>query len=158
MSVRISLFSCSEHGSGVPSRVDETGTGDPTSTLIHSTISTMINGTTSMSTNSTTSASIDGTPSESIDITISASIDINSCCRSTPIEIPERSSCTQDIADSTLGARLAKIISMVTSSATGCCMTGSGIGNGAGVGTGQLQDLETGAAIWLFGIAELSAI
>ncbi|KAF3531187.1 hypothetical protein DY000_02040264 [Brassica cretica] len=62
--------------------------------------STSIDGTTSTSTNDTTSTSIDGTNSEMIDNT-SAAIDIDFCHRSIPLEIPERSSCPQDIADST---------------------------------------------------------
>lgn len=38
----------------------------------------------------------------SINTTTSASIDTDSYCRSTPLEILERSSCTHDIADSSL--------------------------------------------------------
>ena len=98
------------HGSGEPSRVDEAGTGDPTSASIDSTssvsiksmTSTSINTTTSPSINTMTSSSINTTTSPSIDITISTSIDRNSYCRLTPIEILESSSCPQDIADSTL--------------------------------------------------------
>uniref|UniRef100_A0A0D3DKF7 Uncharacterized protein n=1 Tax=Brassica oleracea var. oleracea TaxID=109376 RepID=A0A0D3DKF7_BRAOL len=58
--------------------------------------------TTSMSTNGTTSMSIDGMTSETIDSTISTSIDRNTCCRLTPIERPESSSCPRDITNSTL--------------------------------------------------------
>ena len=36
----------------------------------------------------------------------SVSIDTNSYCRSTPLEIPERSSCPQDIAYSTIEAQI----------------------------------------------------
>ncbi|KAF2612865.1 hypothetical protein F2Q70_00011513 [Brassica cretica] len=72
-----------------------------TSASINTNTSTSIDSTTSTSTNGTTSTSIHGTTSESIAHTIPASIDGDSCFRSTPLEIPERSSCPQDIADST---------------------------------------------------------
>ncbi|KAF3608592.1 hypothetical protein DY000_02048864 [Brassica cretica] len=55
---------------------------------------------TSTPTNVTTSTSIDGTTSESIAHTIPSSIDGDSCFRIRPLEIPESSSCPQDIADS----------------------------------------------------------
>ncbi|KAF3524515.1 hypothetical protein F2Q69_00046427 [Brassica cretica] len=48
----------------------------------------------------TSSPSINTTTSSSLDSTIPASIDINPCCRLRPLEIPESSSCPQDIADS----------------------------------------------------------
>ena len=83
-----------QHVSGELRRVKESGTEDSTSVSI--------DGTTSTSTNGTTSTSIDGTTSESIAHTIPASIDGDSCFRSTPFEIHERSSCPHDIADSTL--------------------------------------------------------
>ncbi|KAG5375881.1 hypothetical protein IGI04_040477, partial [Brassica rapa subsp. trilocularis] len=49
-----------------------------------------------------TVTSIDTSFSTSIDPSLQTSIDSNSCCRSIPLEIPEKSSCPQDIADSTL--------------------------------------------------------
>ena len=49
-----------------------------------------------------TSTSIDIPTVTSIDPSLQTSIDTNSCCRSIPLEIPEKSSCPQDIADSTL--------------------------------------------------------
>ncbi|KAF2591887.1 hypothetical protein F2Q70_00038436 [Brassica cretica] len=86
-----------------------TSTDDTTSTSIDGTTSMStdgrtsmsIDGTTSTSTDGTTSTSIDGTNSETIDST-SASINTDFCHRLIPLEIPERSSCFQDIADSTL--------------------------------------------------------
>ncbi|KAF2574184.1 hypothetical protein F2Q70_00004351 [Brassica cretica] len=63
--------------------------------------STSTNYTTITSANDTTSTSIDSTNSETIDNT-SAAIDTDFCHRSIPLKIPERSSCPQDIADSTL--------------------------------------------------------
>ncbi|KAF2562339.1 hypothetical protein F2Q70_00017445 [Brassica cretica] len=48
-----------------------------------------------------TSASIDSSTLESIDISTSETIDTDFCHRSIPLEIPERSSCPQDFADST---------------------------------------------------------
>ncbi|KAF3531076.1 hypothetical protein DY000_02042040 [Brassica cretica] len=87
------LAKCNEqHMSGELSRVEEAGTEDATSMSIDNTIST--------STDITTSTSINGTTSESIAHTIPASIDGDSCFRSIPLEIPERSSSPQDIADS----------------------------------------------------------
>ena len=65
------------HGSGEPNITEEADMGD-----LHL-------------------ASIDGSTSESIDHTISASIDGESCFRTRPLEIPKRSSCPQDISDST---------------------------------------------------------
>ncbi|KAF2554812.1 hypothetical protein F2Q68_00016171 [Brassica cretica] len=49
-----------------------------------------------------TTTSIDIPTVTSIDPSLQTSIDTNSCCRSIPLEIPEKSSCPQDIADSTL--------------------------------------------------------
>ena len=49
-----------------------------------------------------TSTSIDIPTVTLIDPSLQTSIDTNSCCRSIPLEIPEKSSCPQDIADSTL--------------------------------------------------------
>ncbi|KAF2581106.1 hypothetical protein F2Q68_00004995 [Brassica cretica] len=48
-----------------------------------------------------TATPIDITTSLSTNVTTSTSIDGDSCFRSTPLEIHERSSCPQDIADST---------------------------------------------------------
>ncbi|KAF3597457.1 hypothetical protein DY000_02021706 [Brassica cretica] len=92
-----------------PDGTTSTSTNGTTSTSIDGTTSTStdattltsINGTTSTSTNDLTSTSIDGTNSETIDNTLVA-IDTEFCHRSIPLEIPERSSCPQDIADSTL--------------------------------------------------------
>ncbi|KAF2575894.1 hypothetical protein F2Q70_00004337 [Brassica cretica] len=78
---------------GQPRRATEAETSDPTSTLIDTTPATSINTNTSMS--------IDISTSESIDIGTSETIDTDFCHRSIPLEIPERSSCPQDIADST---------------------------------------------------------
>ncbi|KAG5388456.1 hypothetical protein IGI04_029997 [Brassica rapa subsp. trilocularis] len=87
-----------------------------TSTSTDGTISTSIDSTTSISTKITTPTSTDGTTSTSTDATTLTSIDsmnletidktsaaINTdfCHRSIPLEIPERLSCPQDIADST---------------------------------------------------------
>ncbi|KAF3513320.1 hypothetical protein F2Q69_00007067 [Brassica cretica] len=66
-----------QHGFGEPSKVEEADTSD------------------------STSASIDISTSESIDIGISETIDTYFCHRSIPLEIPERSTCPQDITDST---------------------------------------------------------
>ncbi|KAF3534871.1 hypothetical protein DY000_02040090 [Brassica cretica] len=82
-----------QHVSGELSRVEEAGTQDMTSTSTDSTTSTSID--------STTSTSINGMTSESITHTIPPSIDGDSCFQSTPLEIHGRSSCPQDIADST---------------------------------------------------------
>ncbi|KAF2573246.1 hypothetical protein F2Q70_00004659 [Brassica cretica] len=90
-----------QHVSGELSRVEEADFSDTTSASIDSNTSTSIDTTTSTSTNSTTSTSIDSTTSESIAHTIPTSIDGDSCFRSTPLEFLERSSCPQDIADST---------------------------------------------------------
>ncbi|KAG5378289.1 hypothetical protein IGI04_026131 [Brassica rapa subsp. trilocularis] len=49
-----------------------------------------------------TSTSIDIPTVTSIDPSLQTSIDTNSCCQPIPLEIPEKSSCPQDIADSTL--------------------------------------------------------
>ncbi|KAF3536883.1 hypothetical protein F2Q69_00019819 [Brassica cretica] len=76
-------------------------TDGTTSTSTNVTTSKSVDSTTSTSTNGTTSTSIDGTTSESIAHTIPTSIDRDSYFRSTPLEIPERSSCPQDIAEST---------------------------------------------------------
>ncbi|KAF2573457.1 hypothetical protein F2Q70_00003705 [Brassica cretica] len=65
-----------QYGSGERSRVEEADTRDPAS------------------------QSIDITTSPLIDTSISRSIDTDSSCRSTPPEIPEKSSCPQDIPDS----------------------------------------------------------
>ncbi|KAF3565751.1 hypothetical protein DY000_02016304 [Brassica cretica] len=81
------------HGIGEPRRATEAETSDPTSTLIDTTPATSINTNTSMS--------IDISTSESIDIGTSETIDTDFCHRSIPLEIPERSSCPQDIANST---------------------------------------------------------
>ncbi|KAF3591552.1 hypothetical protein DY000_02022332 [Brassica cretica] len=66
-----------QYGSGEPSRIEEADTRDPAS------------------------QSIDITTSPSIDTSTSTSIDPISCCRSTPLEIHDRSSCFWDSADST---------------------------------------------------------
>nr|VDD35730.1 unnamed protein product [Brassica oleracea] len=66
-----------QHGFGEPSKVEEFDTSDPTS------------------------ASIDNSTPDSIDIGTSETIDTDFCYRSIPLEIPERSSCPHDIADST---------------------------------------------------------
>ena len=66
-----------QHGSGEPSRVEEADTRDPAS------------------------QSIDIMTSPLIDSSTSTSIDTISCCRSTPLEIHDRSSCFHDSADST---------------------------------------------------------
>ncbi|KAF3580231.1 hypothetical protein DY000_02030660 [Brassica cretica] len=65
-----------QHGFGEPSKVEKFDTSDPTS------------------------ESIDSSTSESIDIGTSEMIDTDFCHLSIPLEIPERSSCPQDIADS----------------------------------------------------------
>ncbi|KAF3532904.1 hypothetical protein DY000_02040727 [Brassica cretica] len=90
-----------QHVSGELSRVEEADFSDTTSASIDTSTATSIDSTTSTSTNGKTSTSIDGTTSKSIAHTIPASIDGDSCFRSTPLKIPERSSCPQDIADST---------------------------------------------------------
>ncbi|KAG5399960.1 hypothetical protein IGI04_014567 [Brassica rapa subsp. trilocularis] len=106
-----------QHGFKELSRAEEAETSYPTSASITTTTSTSINTstatsidtttatsidrTTSTSTNGTTPTSIDGTTSKSIAHIIPASIDGDSCFRSTPLEIHGRSSCSQDIADST---------------------------------------------------------
>ncbi|KAF3602336.1 hypothetical protein F2Q69_00036206 [Brassica cretica] len=90
-----------QYVSGELSRVEEADFSDTTSASINISTATSIDSTTSTSTNGTTSTSIDGTTSESIAHTIPTSIDGDSCFRSTPLKIPERSSCPQDIADST---------------------------------------------------------
>ncbi|KAF2577057.1 hypothetical protein F2Q68_00005175 [Brassica cretica] len=66
-----------QHGFGEPSKVEIANTSDPTS------------------------ASINSSTSKSIDIGTSETIDTKFYHRSIPLEIPERSSCPQDIADST---------------------------------------------------------
>ncbi|KAF3509573.1 hypothetical protein F2Q69_00007070 [Brassica cretica] len=66
-----------QHGFGEPSKVEKANTSDPTS------------------------ASINSSTSKSIDIGTSETIDTKFYHRSIPLEIPERSSCPQDIADST---------------------------------------------------------
>ncbi|KAF2579794.1 hypothetical protein F2Q68_00005176 [Brassica cretica] len=66
-----------QHGFGEPSKVEKANTSDPTS------------------------ASINSSTSKSIDIGTSEMIDTKFYHRSIPLEIPERSSCPQDIADST---------------------------------------------------------
>ena len=66
-----------QYRSGEPSRIEEADTRDPAS------------------------QSIDITTSPSIDTSTSTSIDPISCCRSTPLEIHDRSSCFRDSADST---------------------------------------------------------
>ncbi|KAF2580806.1 hypothetical protein F2Q68_00004678 [Brassica cretica] len=66
-----------QHGFGGPSKVEEFDTSD------------------------STSASFDSSTSESIDIGTSETIDTDFCHRPIPLEIPERSSCPQDIADLT---------------------------------------------------------
>ncbi|KAF3498371.1 hypothetical protein DY000_02052278 [Brassica cretica] len=71
-----------------------------TSETIDTSTATPIDRTTSTSTNVTTSTSIDGTTSESIAHTIPSLIDRDSCFRTRPLEIPESSSCPQDITDS----------------------------------------------------------
>ncbi|WZZ77707.1 hypothetical protein YC2023_098279 [Brassica napus] len=68
-----------------------------TSETIDTSTGTPIDRTTLTSTNVTTSTSIDGTTSESIAHTIPSSIDGDSCFRTRPLEIPESSSCPQDI-------------------------------------------------------------
>ncbi|KAF2551461.1 hypothetical protein F2Q68_00036195 [Brassica cretica] len=78
-----------------------TSTDGTTSTSTDSMTSTSTDGTTSTSTDGTTSMSTNGTTSEPIAHTIPASIDRDSCFRSTPLEFHERSSCPQNIADST---------------------------------------------------------
>nr|VDD50062.1 unnamed protein product [Brassica oleracea] len=90
-----------QHVSGELSRVEEADFSDTTSASIDSNTSTSIDTTASTSTNSTTSTSFDITTSESIAHTIPASIDGDSYFRLTPLEFLERSSCPQDIADST---------------------------------------------------------
>ncbi|KAF2602236.1 hypothetical protein F2Q70_00025780 [Brassica cretica] len=108
-----------QHVSGELSRVEEAGTEDSTSTTSTSTddtTSTSPDGATSTSTDATTLTSIDSTTSTSINDTTSTSIDCTNsemiancsvaidrdfCHPSIPLEIPERSSCPQDIADST---------------------------------------------------------
>ncbi|KAF3553130.1 hypothetical protein F2Q69_00013054 [Brassica cretica] len=83
---------------------DDTTSTSPdgtTSTSIDGTTSSSTDGTTSTSTDGTTSTSTDGMTSESITYTIPTSIDGDSCFRSTPLKIHERSSCPQEIADST---------------------------------------------------------
>ncbi|KAF2575170.1 hypothetical protein F2Q70_00004657 [Brassica cretica] len=112
-----------QHGFGEPTRAAEAETSDPTSTSIDTTPATSIDINTSMlidnSTSksidigtsetidtstatlidSMTSTSIDRTTSESITQIIPSSIDRDSCFRTRPLEIPESSSCPQDIAD-----------------------------------------------------------
>ncbi|WZZ70046.1 hypothetical protein YC2023_081416 [Brassica napus] len=90
-----------QHVSGELSRVEEVDFSDTTSASIDTSTATSIDSTTSTSTNGTTLTSIDGTTSKSIAHTIPTSIDGDSCFRSTPLEILERSSYPQDIADST---------------------------------------------------------
>ncbi|KAF3552766.1 hypothetical protein F2Q69_00013800 [Brassica cretica] len=112
-----------QHGFVEPSRAAKAETSDPTSTSIDTTPATSIDTNTSMLigttktidtstatpiyrttsslTNVTTSTSIDGMTSESIAHTIPSSIDGDSCFRTRPLEIPESSSCPQDITDST---------------------------------------------------------
>ncbi|XP_033143572.1 serine-rich adhesin for platelets-like [Brassica rapa] len=77
-----------------------TSTDGTTSTSTDGTTSTSTDGTTSTSTDATTLTSIDSMNSETIDRT-SAAINTDFCHRSIPLEIPERLSCPQDIADST---------------------------------------------------------
>ncbi|KAF3543778.1 hypothetical protein DY000_02007938 [Brassica cretica] len=71
-----------------------------TSETIDTSTTLIIYRTTSTSTNVTTSTSINRTTSESIAHTIPSSIDGDSCFRTRPLEIPESSSCPQDITDS----------------------------------------------------------
>ncbi|KAF2589338.1 hypothetical protein F2Q70_00038900 [Brassica cretica] len=86
-----------------------TSTDGMTSTSTDGRTSTSTNGRTSTSTEGTASTSIDRTTSQSIDIMTSPSIDTStstsidtiSSCRSTPLEINDRSSCFRDSADST---------------------------------------------------------
>ncbi|KAG5397513.1 hypothetical protein IGI04_019327, partial [Brassica rapa subsp. trilocularis] len=109
---------------GEQSKVEEADTKDPTSASIDSSNSESIDIRTleTIDTNichrsipstipdATTvieEVDISDMSSEPIDTPTSTSIDIptihtNSCCRSIPLEIPEKSSCPQDIADSTL--------------------------------------------------------
>ena len=99
-----------QQGSEELSRAEEAETSYPTSTSITTTTSTSIDtstttsidSTTKMSTNGTTSTSIDGTTLESIAHKIPASIDGDSYFQTRPLKILERSSCPQDIIDSTL--------------------------------------------------------
>ncbi|KAG5384690.1 hypothetical protein IGI04_036160 [Brassica rapa subsp. trilocularis] len=74
-----------QHVSGELSRLEEVDISDMSSEPI----------------DTPTSTSID-IPTVMIDPSLQTSIDTNSCCRSIPLGIPEKSSCPQDIADSTL--------------------------------------------------------
>ena len=73
-----------QHVSGELSRIEEVDISDMSSLI-----------------DTPTSTSIDIPTVTSIDHSLQTSIDTNSCCRSIPLEIPEKSSCPQDIADST---------------------------------------------------------
>ncbi|WZY99930.1 hypothetical protein YC2023_072259 [Brassica napus] len=82
------------HVPGELSRIEEVDISDMSSEPIDTPTSTSID--------IPTVTSIDTSFSTSIDPSLQTSIDTNSCCRSIPLEIPEKSSCPQDIADSTL--------------------------------------------------------